>query len=308
MFLRSILLGILLGLPVRILADTHTDTASRFPAQYILDSIQGKVQVRSKGVTVLEDAKEDQVVLEGDTILTGPDSKVSLVLNTMTMTQIGEKSQVTVGKLVKKGTSGFLSRLKLSFGKILSQVEKLATSHSSFEIEAGGVVCGVRGTAFEVSVEGSQVTDSTFEGSVEMKNGPQSRMVDADHHSEFDGDRKEFLRQRLVTDRERERYQNWKRFRDLAVRRQKEREQALRSFESLDKPERDQLWEGLDQVRARDRFMILRRIMREGNLRDRRRILDESVHSRVDAVGNRERLREKAAEERERNLRKLKKD
>ena len=277
-------------------------TASRFPIQFILDHLQGKVQVLSKGATVAEDAQEDQVVVAGDTIMTGSGAEVSLVLNSMTMVHVSENSRVTVDALARKGSKGFLSRLKLAVGKVLAQVEKLGSSRSTFEVEAGGVVCGVRGTAFEVSAEGTNVQDSTYEGAVEMKAGAKAQMVPADHHMEFSGDQRDFSLRRLVTDRERERYRNWKRFQDLAIRRQKEREAALRSFEALQKPERDQLWDGLGQVRVRDRFLILRRIMRENNLKDRQRILDESVKVRMNAVHEREIIRQKALEERERNL------
>jgi hypothetical protein len=292
-----------LGAPALGAADSAKTIASRFPVQYILDNIQGQVHVLSKGVMVPETAQEDQVVLAGDTIVTGPKSQVSLVLNAKTMVQVSENSQVTVGELSKKGSMGFFSRLKLSFGKVLSQVEKLATSHSTFEVEAGGVVCGVRGTAFEVSTEGTTILNSTFEGAVEMKTGSKTQTVAADHHSEYSGDRGEFLLQRVVTDRERERFQNWKKFQDLAIQRQKGREEALRSFEALQKPEREDLWEGLAKVRARDRFMILRRMMRENNLKDRHRILDESVRVRSNALRERENLRQRALEEREKNLR-----
>jgi hypothetical protein len=215
---------------------------------------------------------------------------------------------VTVDALSRKGSKGFLSRLKLSFGKVLSQVEKLASSHSSFEVEAGGVVCGVRGTAFEVSADGDQVTDSTFEGKVEMRKGGRSQMVPVDRHSEFAGDKGVFLAQRLVNDREKARYDNWRRFEELAVQRQAEREKAVKAFEALDKPERNDILEGLEKVRSRDRFLILRRIMRESNLKDRRRILDDSVRARVNAMQDRDNIRQKALEEREKNLRKKHKD
>lgn len=306
---RSLFASLVLCLLVPALgAAAPTEASSHLPIQYILDHIQGKVQVLSKGTTAAEDAQEDQVVLAGDTIVTGPGAEVSLVLNSMTMVQVSENSRVTVDALSRKGSKGFLSRLKLVFGKVLSQVEKLASSHSTFEVEAGGVVCGVRGTAFEVSTEGSSIQDSTFEGKVEMRKGGRTQMVPVDRHSEFAGDRGEFLAQRLVNDREKARYENWRKFEELAIRRQAEREKAVRAFEALEKPERSDILEGLDKVRARDRFLILRRIMRENNLKDRRRILDDSIKARVDAVQDRENIRQKALEEREKNLRKKRKD
>src|SRR5690348_16224546 len=84
-------------------AAAPTEASSHLPIQYILDHIQGKVQVLSKGTTVAEDAQEDQVVLAGDTIVTGPGAEVSLVLNSMTMVQVSESSQVTVDALARKG-------------------------------------------------------------------------------------------------------------------------------------------------------------------------------------------------------------
>jgi ferric-dicitrate binding protein FerR (iron transport regulator) len=52
----------------------------------------------------------------------------------------------------------------------------LGQSGSSYEVESGGVVCGVRGTVFEVSNNGGDVEATTHEGAVELKgtNGTQT--------------------------------------------------------------------------------------------------------------------------------------
>jgi hypothetical protein len=56
----------------------------------------------------------------------------------------------------------------MAFGKLKTIIHKLATSNSSFEIESGGVVTGVRGTTFEVDYDKDKDlhTTKTYDGTV----------------------------------------------------------------------------------------------------------------------------------------------
>ncbi|SRR5665213_1446299 len=81
-------------------------------------------------------------------------------------------------------------------------------SHSSFEIEANGVVCGVRGTAFEVSNIGGEVVMATHEGKVETTSGGESHFVAAGNVSSFSHGRFQGLRQ--LNNAEISRFHQWR--------------------------------------------------------------------------------------------------
>src|SRR5579859_2191186 len=160
----------------------------KLPPHYVLDKIKGTVLVLSKGSGKPEPAQEEEMVQEGDEVITEADSEASLTLNEITMFQVSSNSRVKVEELNRKNPVNFITRLKLASGSLLAQVEKLLKTKSVFEVEAGGVICGVRGTAFEVQNDGSAVDTSTFEGEVEMKKGGAVERVPFDHHSSFSRD------------------------------------------------------------------------------------------------------------------------
>jgi hypothetical protein len=62
---------------------------------------------------------------------------------------------------------------KLLVGKLMATVEKLASSQSSFEVEAGGVVCGVRGTEYSMQYDPAtnKVNVQVLEGTVWVQAG-----------------------------------------------------------------------------------------------------------------------------------------
>ncbi len=61
-------------------------------------------------------------------------------------------------KLRKPQAKDKIIQFKLLMGQLLALVKPLLSSHSTFEIESGGVVCGVRGTRYQVKYEPSTHT------------------------------------------------------------------------------------------------------------------------------------------------------
>lgn len=78
-------------------------------------------------------------------------------------------------------------KFKLFLGKIFASVQKLASSKSSFEIEAGGVVCGVRGTQFTMDYDPGDGHVQVFcqEGSVFTDANGNITIVPAGHGASF---------------------------------------------------------------------------------------------------------------------------
>lgn len=145
---------------------------------YFITDIQGagQVQVRKEGETEWTQAKLGVRLEEGDRILVGEETQVVLSLRNETLVHLDENSEMTVESLQENDQQGFSNRLKLWTGDLLADVKKkLEDTHSSFEVESSGVVCGVRGTVFEVSSHGGNVQTAVHEGAVHVQGGKFSK-------------------------------------------------------------------------------------------------------------------------------------
>jgi hypothetical protein len=162
-------------------ADIEPSLGGLLPVYFITDiQGEGNAQVLPEGQSQWQKAKTGGRLEEGDRILVGDDTEVILSLKSETLVHLDEDTEMTVAQLADSPAGGFLSRLKLLTGAILSDVKKnLPESQSSFEVDAGGVVCGVRGTVFEVSTKGDQVQASTDEGVVQVATSQGSEQVKA---------------------------------------------------------------------------------------------------------------------------------
>lgn len=123
------------------------DTASA-PTQGVLVSVTGKVQIKNKTGKKTRKAKLNSTVVEGERIVTGTDAKATLQLFDGSQLDVSPKTDFQLTKLQQPSAADKVIAFKLFVGRLFASVKKLASSKSSFEIEAGGVVCGVRGTKF----------------------------------------------------------------------------------------------------------------------------------------------------------------
>lgn len=182
---------------------------SQVELHYLIEDIQGTVLILSDDASVPESAAIGETVEPGDELITKDGSEAILALNDNTMVHVSADTQVKVADLSPNDSDGFKSKLQLLIGSILSEVEKLDQSRSSFEIEAGGVVCAVRGTAFEVQKQGTNISTSTFHGVVEMQKDGHIQKVLANQHSTYSLKASSFLKQRRLNVTERKHYQAW---------------------------------------------------------------------------------------------------
>jgi hypothetical protein len=201
-------------IPTAVLSPTPLFTQPPTPTatpllQYSIEDIKGTALIIPLDATVPETAEEGETVEAGDELLTKDDSEMTLALNDNTMIHVSANSQIKVLDLTPNTTQGFSSRIELILGNILSEVEKLNESESSFEVEAGGVVCGVRGTAFEVQNQGGNVSTSTFHGVVEMKKDGLTQNVNVNEHSTFSLKKSNFSSQRHLSLAEKNHYKIW---------------------------------------------------------------------------------------------------
>lgn len=138
------------------------------PTQGLFTSVSGTVKVTSKSGAKTRTAQKDSTVVEGEQIVTGKNSEATLHFFDGSDLNISPGTKLVLTKMQKSPTLDKILLFKLFVGNLLAKVQKLATSKSSFEIEAGGVVCGVRGTQFDYSYDpaNQKVTVKVDDGKV----------------------------------------------------------------------------------------------------------------------------------------------
>jgi ferric-dicitrate binding protein FerR (iron transport regulator) len=214
----------------RVSVHGQTPTPDQTPsAEYVIEDIKGSdMRVLEEGSKTWAPAQEGQVLESGDQVKTGNNTEATLTLESETTVHLDPNTTLSVDQIAPNENGGFLSRLEMIAGNILADVKKnLAESHSSFEISANGVVCGVRGTAFEVGWDGEDLRTATHEGKVEV--------VDQDHHSSFVEAGKaslfhqgHFKLQRRLERRETQRFQQWRQFRRAIIQKRLQRLRDIR--------------------------------------------------------------------------------
>jgi hypothetical protein len=136
--------------------------------QAIFTQVRGNVQVLVPHHTKPKKAQKDLVVTQGDRIVTQEDSSAVLRLFDGSELKIDSKTEFVLSEMQKPSDVDKNFKFSLFIGKLAAVVKKLTSASSSFEIEAGGVVCGVRGTQFEMGYNPRKnaVSLNVVEGSV----------------------------------------------------------------------------------------------------------------------------------------------
>jgi hypothetical protein len=279
-------------------------TAVATPWEYVVEDIKGTVLLVEKDSKKAEPLAKDQTVRSGDEIITMADSQASLSLDENTQFHLSPDSRLQVAQLAPNKSQGFLCRLNLLKGKVLSEAGKLLESRSSFEVESGGVICGVRGTVFEVQADEDQVEANTFEGVVEVEKDDTREEVPADRHAAYSLGKRAFLPQRSLTRDERDRFLKSQVKRAAVRQRRLERKVMLKNIENLPLEEQADLMRGLEKVHPKDRLKTLRHRFQDKYRQDREKMLKDASQRRSSTL---EKARKDAAKKRLENSR-LRKD
>jgi len=161
-------------------------------AQWLFDqnavfvSVDGKVTVTdTRGTTRL--AEKDSEAYEGETVKTAESSKAVLRFFDGSTLGLNADTQLVISSLKHPADKQKEIHFTLMAGWVLARVQKLMTASSLFEIEAGGVVCGVRGTQFSVSYEPAQesIDLKVIEGTVYAKAGGKVHLLRGGEEIEF---------------------------------------------------------------------------------------------------------------------------
>ncbi len=184
-FLKNSLPRFLLLLLLSLFPSLLQAKSSAVPA--VLTSVSGKVTlVQGKKAHVLH---QNSKVQEGQTLATAKDSTATIRFFDGSELQVRPDTKFTLSQVRKDGPQDKILHFKLLLGKLFAKVQALSSSQSSFEVEAGGVVCGVRGTQYEVGYDPNQGKVDLFvkEGNVWAKTGGNTYQYGAGSEGHFTG-------------------------------------------------------------------------------------------------------------------------
>jgi len=143
------------------------DPYGTVPGKGRIEDIKGKVEIKKAGRDFFTKAMKSMPVYPGDEIRTGPNSKVVVTLETTAVNGIGPESQFVLENFEKNPETKMVDiKVGLPGGKLWSEVGRLKTKDSRFQVETPTAVTGVRGTVFHVEVE-----KDTAETSVSVLSG-----------------------------------------------------------------------------------------------------------------------------------------
>ena len=130
-----------------------------------VDSFKGSVAIKKVGKKTWESVKASSKVQEGDEVLTLEKSYAVVKFPDGSMTKISENTQVLFEKLRKSKDGKILVSIVIQKGGTYNVVQKVVTG-SSFEVKAGSVTAGVRGTTFGVEYMEEKPVVKVWEGEV----------------------------------------------------------------------------------------------------------------------------------------------
>ncbi len=131
-------------------------------------SVSGTVEIKSQTSHKARLAKVGDTVVQGQRVVTEKDSNAVLQFFDGSQLTIKPNTDFWLSKLEKPSDKSKVLKFKMLVGQLIARVTKLGSSDSAFEIQAGGVVCGVRGTHFSMNFnpENQKLVLDVFDGTV----------------------------------------------------------------------------------------------------------------------------------------------
>ncbi len=151
-----------------------------------LTSIIGLVHVMSPGGQSRR-VLSGQSAFPGETVVVGPKSETDLTLPDGSSLSLSSGTKLKIASLKQPSAKDKNFLFTLDVGKLFVQVKKLLSSKSSFEINAGGVICGVRGTSFNLGYnpENHQLDLDVYSGTVGTTGGGNTQLFTGGQHGHF---------------------------------------------------------------------------------------------------------------------------
>ncbi len=118
----------------------------------LITSVQGEVRVYKHGNKKFRLAKIDEVLTEGDKVMTGPDGGVEITMENGNMLSLQANSEIFMKRIRHDPKTGeYENSFEADRGKIRAIVERLGKK-STFRVKTPSAVCGVRGTVMYLDI------------------------------------------------------------------------------------------------------------------------------------------------------------
>jgi len=154
------------------------DPSKTGPGRGRIESVKGTAKIKRAGMPRFTTARKNMLVYPGDEIRTGHMSKAVLTIESAAVNGLGPNTHVTVDRIeAAPDIKSVKVKIGLPKGKLWSEVGKLRTKDSVFEIETPSAVTGVRGTVFRVNV--AEATSESMVSVIEGEVAVNSKDVDA---------------------------------------------------------------------------------------------------------------------------------
>lgn len=146
-----------------------------------ISMVDGNVNITRKGKADVVAAKAGDALFAGDTVKTGDNSKVQIMLGDNSTIYVAPNSNMQLKDyLLSRNEEKRNITVKAFFGKIrfvVAKIYKVSASgsqrswrDSSFSVETPTAVAGIKGTDFVITVSPTHTTFSVFEGLVGTRN------------------------------------------------------------------------------------------------------------------------------------------
>ncbi len=148
--------------------------AAASSSQAFISNIEGDVTIQASPTSGWYPAKNNMKLSEGASIRTAPDAQVFLAWGDGNSLKIGPLSIIRIDTLMSDAaTGGAKSELSMEKGRLFAKAAKLKTPDSTFVIKTPTAIAGVRGTAFECTLEPDtkNLSVSVLEGEVYVQAG-----------------------------------------------------------------------------------------------------------------------------------------
>ena len=166
------------GTAIVVVSKENVDPTKTGPGKGRIESVKGTAKIKRAGMPHFTTARKNMLVHPGDEIQTGHLSKAVLTIETAAVNGLGPNTHVTVDRIeAAPDMKSVKVKIGLPRGKLWSEVGKLKTKDSTFEIETPSAVTGVRGTVFRVDV--TEATSESMISVIEGEVAVNSKDVDA---------------------------------------------------------------------------------------------------------------------------------
>ncbi|EMY77666.1 sigma factor regulatory protein, FecR/PupR family [Leptospira weilii serovar Ranarum str. ICFT] len=232
--------------------------------------IKGTVKLSDKAGKVKKVGLSEFVFAE-DKIETTKDSYADIQLMDGVIIRIKENTSLTLNKIyVDSKNAEIYSDISLNKGRIFSKVGKKLTKSSGFKVTTPTSTAAVRGTDFQVEVEGNTTETLVSEGAVEVVNNDnpdQTNVADAGEKVVSDG--KNQKEEKLSEDELKELQEDAATVQSVTEEQRQRIEEILKDF----KENKEKILQGLEEQKQRNQELI------NATKEENRKMIDEVKES-----------------------------